>query len=59
MIFNILGIQRQHVQLLHVADQLGAIEIAKGIAGQAELDRRGLPVGDDACAAAGTALEAA
>ena len=34
MIFHILRVQRQHVELLHVADQLCAVEIAKGIAAQ-------------------------
>jgi len=29
MVFDVLGIQRKHVELLHVADQLRAIEIAE------------------------------
>ncbi len=33
VIFHVLGIQRIHVQLLHVADQLRPVEIAKGVAG--------------------------
>ncbi len=45
MIFDVLGIQREHVELLHEADQLRAVEIAKGVAGQAQTDRRGCLTG--------------
>src|SRR3984957_16808871 len=39
MVFDILCVQRRDVELLHVADHLGAAEVAKGITGEAELDR--------------------
>ena len=35
MIFDVLGIQREHIELLHEADQLCPVEITKGVAGQA------------------------
>ncbi len=34
MVFDVLRVQRQYVELLHVADQLRAVEIAKGVAAQ-------------------------
>src|SRR5450631_3053611 len=45
MIFDILGIQCEHVELLHVANQLRAIKIAEGIAAQAQTNRRGCAMG--------------
>src|SRR5258708_26933712 len=38
MVFDILCVQPGDAELLHVADHLGAAEIAKGITGKAELD---------------------
>ena len=42
MIFRVFAVQIGKVELLHEADQLRAREVAEGIAGQAEVDGRGL-----------------
>ena len=42
MILHVFGVQGGEVQLLHEADQLGAREVAKRVAGEAEAERRKL-----------------
>src|ERR1700733_15889901 len=40
MVFYLLRVQRRYVELLHVADQLRAVEIARGVAAQTQIDWR-------------------
>ena len=42
MILDVLGVQSSKVELLHEADQLGACEVAEGITGQSQMNRRWL-----------------
>ncbi len=42
MIFDVLGIQLEHIQLLHEADSLRASEVAEGVTGQAQANGRRL-----------------
>src|SRR6266478_10149916 len=40
MIFDVLRIQREHIQLLHEADHLRAMEVTERVAGHAQMNRR-------------------
>ena len=42
MIFDVLGVQVAHIQLLHEADSLRAGEVAEGVTGQAQTNGRRL-----------------
>src|ERR1700689_2510840 len=40
MIFDVLSVQSEHIELLHDADHLRAAEITKSVAGQAQSNRQ-------------------
>jgi hypothetical protein len=40
MIFDVLRVQREHIELLHEADHLRAAEVTKRVTGQAQSNRR-------------------
>src|SRR5438552_16577664 len=45
MIFDVLRVQREHIELLHEADHLRTSEVTKRVAGQAQTNRRCFPRG--------------
>jgi hypothetical protein len=45
VIFDVLCIQREHIELLHEADHLRTAEVTKRVAGQAQTNRRGFVSG--------------
>src|SRR6266403_4883609 len=40
MVFDVLRVQREHVELLHETDHLRATEVAEGVTGKAQTNRR-------------------